>query len=96
MDVTIEQLIRQVTQEVLRQLAGQGVMVAQGNTSHAAGAGHTAERIDMSKYKTPLVTEQALLRLHESTQEIVVPAGTILTPRARELVRKKNIRILAE
>lgn len=96
MDITLEQLIRQVTQEVLRQLAAQGVMVAQGNTCHAISAGQKVERIDMSKYKTPLVTEQALLRLHESTQEIVVPVGTILTPRAKELIRKKNIRILEE
>ena len=50
----------------------------------------------MRNYKTPIVTEHALSRLHERTATVIVPAGAIITPRARELIREKNLKVIVE
>jgi ethanolamine utilization cobalamin adenosyltransferase len=45
----------------------------------------------MKKYRTPVLTEDHIRRLHELTGEIIIPRGTVITPKARELVRKNQI-----
>ncbi len=96
MDVNIERIVEMVTREVLRQLGNPGAPIIEAGSASAAQPLTGVARIDMSKYKTPLITERDMLTLHELTREILVPQGTILTPRARDLIRKKNITILYE
>jgi hypothetical protein len=81
-EVAIENIIQMVTQEVVRQLKNNGVTVTAGQ----AGCGsiqRKTERIDMGKFKTPILTERHINRLHELTGKIIIPRGTIVTPKAR-------------
>lgn len=88
----IEAVVRRITQEVWRELAGRGVPLPAAPAQLPDGA----VRIDMSRYRTPLLTERALTALHQRTHSVVVPQGTVVTPRARELLREKNIGIIYE
>jgi hypothetical protein len=95
-DLPLEQLVRLVTQEVMRELARQKTTPGIPVGVAAAADPATSVRLDMGKYKTPIVTEQALARLHDRTSTIIVPAGSIVTPRAKELLREKNISVVFE
>jgi hypothetical protein len=54
------------------------------------------ERIDMSKYRSPVLTENHLRRLHALTGEVIVPKKTVITPKAREIAKEKNIIITCD
>jgi hypothetical protein len=95
----VEEIIRIVTQEVLRTLGRDGTSgaCAPGNARLPASASQgQTERIDMAKYRTPLVGEHSIARLHELTARIIVPAAAVITPRAKELIREKKIEIIFE
>lgn len=47
--------------------------------------------IDMSNYKTPILTENHLLTLDPTISEILVPKGTIITPGARDIIKKQKL-----
>ena len=98
-EVSIEKIIQLVTQEVVAQLKSSGVTVTAGHT--AAGIAESCiqrktERIDMGKFKTPVLTEKHINRLHELTGKIIIPRGTIITPKAREITKRKQIFIEIE
>lgn len=93
-DLQLEKIIELVTREVMNELGRKGVVPGTGAT--AALDSTTSVRLDMSKYKTPLVTENAVNRLHERTITVIVPAGAVITPRARGLLREKNITVVVE
>ncbi len=93
MEVNIENIIQIVTRQVVKELRARGVKI---NYSARPGDPHNAlrtktETIDMSKYRTPLLTENHIRRLHELTGEVVIPEGTVITPKARELIKEKKI-----
>jgi hypothetical protein len=95
MSITGEQLeaiVRQVTQNVWRELANRGIVI---QTSPAA-LPDGAVRIDFSRYRTPVLTERAIAGLHQQLHTVVVPEGTIVTPRAKELLREKKMGIIYE
>ncbi|MBN1782677.1 hypothetical protein JW948_16190 [bacterium] len=96
MEVSIEQIIVRIVQEVVRELKARNVTVVYGGSTPVSGVqGRSrSETIDMSAYKTPVLTENRLQRLHELTGEVIVPEGTIVTPKARELIRRKNLKIV--
>jgi len=101
MPVSIESIVTRVTQEVMRELARQGIAAAPKPGAEAralpvAAARPNTERLDTSGYKTPLVSERAIRLLHELTGTIVVPKGAIMTPMARESIRHKNIQVVYE
>lgn len=97
MQITLEELILKITREVIRELGRQNISVTIGEQSvqsgHQSGLIRHTETPDMSKYKTPVLTENHIQKLHELTGEIIIPSGTIMTPKARELVKQKNLRI---
>jgi hypothetical protein len=88
----LEAIVRRVTQEVWRELAGLGIALAAPPSALPDGA----VRIDFSRYRTPVLTERALLGLHQTSHTVVVPKGTIVTPRAKEFLREKKIGIVFE
>ncbi len=85
MDNKLDSLVKQVTEQVLRALA------ERGDSPAASCTQHKSERADMSKYKSPLLAEAQVLALHELTKEVIVPPGTVVTPKARQLARQKGI-----
>jgi hypothetical protein len=90
MDVqTIEKIVRRVVKEILQEMS---VSAASDHT----GFQNKSERINFNGYKTPVVTERFILHLHELTGEIIIPKKTVITPKARDLIREKGIKVRME
>lgn len=56
-------------------------------------AGASVE-IDMSSYKTPVLTESQLTRLGPGVGTVVVPCRTVVTPGAWDLIRSKKLTLV--
>ena len=93
MEIDIENIIQIVTRQVVKELQDKGVKVkfSPGNDISLNALRTKTETIDMSKYKTPVLTENHIRRLHELTGEIVVPCGTVITPKAREMIKDRKL-----
>ena len=105
--VELDKIIQAVTAEVVRQLAAKGVKVTVDPkkvgggivgalTNNTTGLQTKVERIDMKKYKTPILTERHIDKLHVLTGKVIVPCGTIITPKARQTAKRKQIVIEVE
>jgi len=92
-EIDINILIQQVTTQVISELQSRGVQIISRGTAgdHVQALKTKSESIDMQKYRTPVLTEDHIRRLHELTGEIIIPTGTVITPKARELVKQKQI-----
>lgn len=105
-EISIEKIVNLVVKEVVQELVKQGVKVVStgGSTvpsnislpSANVGLRTKSEKIDMSKYKSAVLTENHINRLHELTGEIIIPKGTIVTPKAKQKIREKQIAITIE
>ena len=101
MEISLQKLIELVTAEVVKELKKQGVHVIETsgkNVSNTQMHNYRTkkERIDMSKYKSPILTENHIKQLHELTGNLIVPQGTIITPKAKELLKEKNLTLQIE
>jgi hypothetical protein len=47
--------------------------------------------IDMNGYKTPVLTENHIAVLEYEVNEIIIPKGTIITPGAKDLIKKRKL-----
>jgi hypothetical protein len=72
---------------------GRGSPAQAGPAAAPSPAAGTLE-IDMSGYRTPILTEDYLIRLAPSVSTLIVPCSTVLTPGARDLIRKKKLSIV--
>ncbi len=98
-EVSLDNIINLVVKAVVDELAKRGIKVVNNSQAVEAaavlnklpGVRTRVERIDMSAYKTPVLTELQLQRLHELTGEIVIPNGTVITPKAKEMIRSKGL-----
>lgn len=99
--VALDKIVQRVVQEVVRELKAQGVTVVHAGsgkdtqTSIQTTAGYRTkiQTVDMGRFKSPVLTEGQIRRLHELTGEIVVPKKTVITPKARQLIRQQNLQI---
>ena len=97
-EIALEKIVTEVVKQVIQELIKQGVQVVTIGTKTAPNLQNAhfktkVEQIDMSKYKTPVLTENHIRKLHELTGEVIIPEGTIITPRAKELIKERQIRI---
>jgi hypothetical protein len=92
-EINIEKIIEIVTKQVVKDLQAKGIKIKfSGSNDDSLHALRTkTETIDMSKYRTPVLTENHIRRLHELTGEIVVPRGTVITPKAKEMIKEKRL-----
>lgn len=96
MKLSTEELVNRVVAEVMAELARRGKKLDQGSpASHtprpAPSPGPADHVIDMSGFKSPVLLESHLLSLGPDVKEVVVPTGTVVTPGAREILKKKNL-----
>ncbi|MFZ5517310.1 MAG: hypothetical protein ACOY90_11765 [Candidatus Zhuqueibacterota bacterium] len=96
MDISLEKLIQLVTAEVVKELKKQGVQVVSADGRPVHGLSENAlrtksEQINMGAYKSPVLTENHIRKLHELTGEVIIPRGTVITPRAKELIKQKQL-----
>ena len=100
MEISLEKLINLVTAEVVKELKNQGVQIIvseqQVKQYEMTGFQTKSEKIDMSKYKSPVLTERHIRKLHELTGEVIIPKRTIITPKAKELIKERHLLITFE
>ena len=104
MKVSLEDIITRVVKEVVTELIRNGVEIDAGRQPcNGCSAGHAperpatkTERIDMTPYKSPLLTESHIKRLHALTGRIEIPRDTIITPKAKELIKRKQITVIID
>ncbi len=94
MKISLEEIISLVVKEVVAELARRGIQV-DGNNENILSPDKSRRKIkmDLSEYKTPLLTENHILELDSDILEIEVPIKTIVTPSAQDLIRKRKILI---
>ncbi len=96
MEISIEKLVQIIVREVLAELAKRGVTVgippAGGGTSPARDPAACVS-IDMTGYRTPVLTESRVRSLGMHVGEITVPAGTICTIGARDALQQRRIKL---
>lgn len=101
MEITLEKLISLVTEEVIKELKKQGIQIISSSDNHGLGISTDSlrtksEKIDMSRYRTPVLTEIHIRRLNELTGEVLIPKNTIITPKAKEIIKEKRLIITRE
>ena len=101
MEITLEKLISLVTAEVIKELKKQGIQIISSSDNNGLGISTDSlrtksEKIDMSRYRTPVLTEIHIRRLHELTGEVIIPKNTIITPKAKEIIKEKRLIITKE
>lgn len=99
MQISFEQLVESVVREVLAELSRRGVDVrAKGVPGPSAPAAHlTADatvEIDMTSFKTPVLTEGQLTRIPRTASTVVVPCSTVVTPGAWDYIRSKKLKLV--
>jgi hypothetical protein len=98
-EISIEEIIRLVVREVVSELEKRGVHVTNSPnvnsenlvSSASHGLTNKSQKIDMSSYKSPVLTERHIRKLNELVGEIIVPHGTVITPKAREEIKKRRL-----
>jgi hypothetical protein len=96
MQISIERLVAIVVKEVLAELAKRGVAVGSSPALSApapAAREGPGETIDMTGYKTPVLTEHRVRSVDRRTRELRVPAGTIVTIGARDLMAQRRMKL---
>ena len=97
-EISIEQLVESVVREVVAELKKRGVAVVLAgtparNTAAQVAPGGSVE-IDMSAYRTPVLTEGQLSRIGLKVSTIVVPCNTVVTPGAWGIIRSKKLTLV--
>jgi hypothetical protein len=94
--VSIEKLVELIVKEVITALSCQGIEVdlsvaEKKNSSKELPANKTRLKIDMSGYKTPVLTENHLNSIDPGITEIIVPEKTVITPGAKIIIKTKQL-----
>ncbi len=93
----IEKLIEIIVREVISELSKLNMIdLNSGINNSTCSCKNIIKKvqpkiIDMSNYKTPILTENHLLTLDPTISEILVPKGTIITPGARDIIKKQKL-----
>ena len=93
----IEKLIEIIVREVISELSKLNLIDLNSGIKNSTCSCNNiikkvqSKMIDMSNYKTPILTENHLLTLDPTISEIIVPKGTIITPGARDIIKKQKL-----
>lgn len=96
MQLSIEQLVAIVVREVLAELARRGIVpgIRTAESAGAEPAGPSSRvTVDMTGYKTPVLTENRVRAMERHVSELVVPAGTVCTSGARDLMAQRKMKL---
>lgn len=96
MKISVEKIIEIVVREVISELMKRGYEINFSTTVTnpvSDLSGNTKSRVEMNMggYKTPVLTENNILLMGQGITEIIIPEKTIITPGARDLIKKKKI-----
>lgn len=92
MKISLEEIISLVVEEVIKELSRKGIQVdGRFNNVSQKNIDKQKVKLNLSEYKTPLLTEAHILDLDEGVKEVEVPLKTIVTPSAQDLIRQRKI-----
>ena len=96
MNLSIEELVNKVVAEVLAELKRRGVKVDSGSSQKqavhpASGPGASVHVVDMGAFRSPVLLERHVASVGPEVKEVAVPVGTVITPGAKDVLRKKNL-----
>ena len=92
--MSIEEIVELVTREVIKELLRQGVKVEDSLPDKTKPVnGKEVLEVDMSGFKTPILTESSFHKIASETKELIVPEKTVITPGARDIIKRNQIRI---
>ncbi len=100
MTVDIQKLIQMITSEVILQLSKMGVDVTSSSqrlVEHELvynSGSNKSKIIDLNGYKTPVLTENHLEVLDSDVIEIIIPKGTVITPGAKDIIKKRKLTVI--
>ena len=89
--ISLEEIIKLVVREVIKELQKQGIQI--DNEFSIRDNSSDKYRFEMKKYKSKLLTESNIAELGTNINEIEIPKKTIITPSAKDLIRKRKIKI---
>jgi hypothetical protein len=98
-EISIEQLVETIVQQVLAELVKRGVQVGSvatspGGVQGVRGQTGTSLEIDMSKFRTPVLTENQLMNIGVKVSTIIVPCSTVVTPGAWDIIKAKQLSLV--
>jgi hypothetical protein len=92
--INIETLIEIIVKEVIVEFSKIGVEIEYSKETKRSDflkvENQKKIEIDMSSYKTPILTEYTLESVSQDVNEIIIPKGTVFTPGARDVIKKRN------
>ncbi len=95
MKITIEQIIEIVTREVITELVKKGINIDGFIAKESKNENNKKPyEVDMSGFKTPVLTENSFETIETGISELILPAKTIITPGARAIIKKKKVEII--
>ena len=95
MEISLEKIIEIVTREVIKDLINRGIKIEQsGNIGKSTAVKTDSLEIDMSGYKTPILTENHIQAIDINILKVIVPVETIITPGAKNIIKNKNLTII--
>lgn len=92
-NINLKYLVETIVTEVLKELKKRGIDILHEININAEISNKKFYEINMSEYKTPILTERMLMMIDSTISEILIPAGTIITHGAREIIKKRNLKI---
>lgn len=94
MKISIEELVEIVIREVMKELLKKGVKIDfNSSEKDEVKSNDNIKEIDMSGYKTPVLTENHLNEIDPEINEIVIPEKTIITPGAKIIIKTKQLAV---
>ena len=96
MKLSVEELVNIVFAAVVAELKRRGIEVefgpAKGKSFSPVSVQDAAVHvINMSGFRSPVLLESHLQSLPTDVKEIAVPERTVVTPGAREIIKRKNL-----
>ena len=92
----MEQLVEIVVREVAAELQRRGIVIEPSSSDAVRSAttqlvARKSATIDLAGYATPVLTERHVLALDASVEELIIPRGTIITPGAKDVIKRRAL-----
>jgi hypothetical protein len=91
--IAIEDIVKMVTMEVVKELSRRGYEVEGLPMSLKNDKVKTSLEIDMSEFKTPILTENSFWNMDKGVTELIVPANTVISYGASREIKLRKITI---
>lgn len=97
MQIPVERLVEIIVRQVLAELKKHSVVVGSTAAVNVVAPPPAVQpshvEIDMSGYRTPVLTENCVRSQERHVREILVPAGTVCTIGARDAMQQRRMKL---